>query len=385
MSADLSTDHQNPESVSSTDDRSLVTFPVDQAPAEQPPVDPTLVGTTATRAERGGIRVPWRFIGGRVLFYAFTAWAAISINFLIPRMMKGDAVDAYMAQARGQLQPDAIKALRIQFGLDNSMSLWDQYVHYWTMLLHGDLGISISSGMAPVSDVIASALPWTLGLVGFATVASFLVGTIVGAVVGWRRGGRLDFLVPVTTFLGTVPYFWLGLIFIAIFSTLLGWFPAGHAYEVGVDPGWNADFIGQVLSHAALPALTIVIASVGGWVLGMRNMMLTVLDEDYITVAQAKGMPNRRVLWRYAARNAVLPQIQSFALALGFIVGGTLVMEMVFSYPGIGLLLLNATNAKDYALMQGIFLVLVIAVLVANILADIAYAILDPRVRETEA
>lgn len=385
MSGDLSTSHQDPESVSSADGRSLVSLPVDAAPADAPAVDPTLVGTTATKAERGGIRVPWRFIGGRVLFYAFTAWAAITINFFIPRMMKGDAVTAYMAQARGQLQPEAEKALRLLFGLDKSTSLWDQYVNYWGMLLRGDLGISISSGMAPVSDVIGSALPWTLGLVGFATITSFVVGTVVGAIVGWRRGGRLDVLVPVTTFLGTVPYFWLGLIFIAVFSTLLGWFPAGHAYEVGVEPGWNGEFIGQVLAHAALPMITIVIASLGGWVLGMRNMMLTVLDEDYITVAQAKGLPNARVLWRYAARNAVLPQIQSFALALGFIVGGTLVMEMVFSYPGIGLLLLNATNAKDYALMQGIFLVLVIAVLVANILADIAYAILDPRVRETEA
>ena len=363
----------------------IVAAPVSGAQSDAVQFDPTLVGTTATKAERGGSRVPWRFIGGRVLFYAFTAFAAISINFFIPRMMKGDAVQAYMAQSRGLLQPSAEKALRIQFGLDNSTSLWQQYWHYWGMLLHGDLGISISSGMAPVSEVIGAALPWTLSLVGIATIISFVVGTIVGAVVGWRRGGRLDFLVPVTTFLGTVPYFWLGLIFIAVFASLLGWFPAGHAYELGVTPGFNLDFISEVISHAALPALTIVIASVGGWVLGMRNMMLTVLDEDYITVAQAKGMPDRRVLWRYAARNAVLPQIQSFALALGFIVGGTLVMEMVFSYPGIGLLLLNATNAKDYALMQGIFLVLVLAVLVANILADIAYAILDPRVRETEA
>ena len=385
MSADLSTGHHDPETVASTDGQSLVTLPVDQPPAETLPVDPTLVGTTATKAERTGHRLPWRFLGGRVLFYAFTAWAAITINFFIPRMMKGDAVQAYMAQSRGLLQPEAEKALRIQFGLDDSTSLWEQYLHYWNMLLHGDLGVSISSGMAPVADVIAAALPWTLCLVGFATIVSFVVGTILGAIVGWRRGGRLDLLVPVTTFLGTVPYFWLGLIFIAVFASLLGWFPAGHAYELGVTPGLNIEFIGDVISHAALPALTIVIASVGGWVLGMRNMMLTVLDEDYVTVAQAKGMPDKRVLWRYAARNAVLPQIQSFALALGFIVGGTLVMEMVFSYPGVGLLLLNATNAKDYALMQGIFLVLVLAVLAANILADIAYAILDPRVRETEA
>ena len=150
-------------------------------------------------------------------------------------------------------------------------------------------------------------------------------------------------------------------------------------------PEWSAEFIGDVLHHGFLPAATIVIASIGGWMLGMRNMMLTVLDEDYVTVAQAKGMPNQRVLWRYAARNAVLPQIQSFALALGFIVGGTIVMEVVFSYPGVGKLLLDATNAKDYALMQGVFLVLTISVLVANLLADVAYGFLDPRTRQTEA
>lgn len=365
--------------------RSAGLTPADLTHSDPAHVDPTLIGTTATRAERKGRRIPWRFIGGRVAFYAFTLWAAITINFFVPRLMKGDAVSAYMARSQGQLTPDAEKALRIMFGVDQSVPLWQQYVNYWDMLLHGNLGVSISTGMAPVGDAIASALPWTLGLVGFATVISFLVGTSLGAVIGWRRGGRLDVFIPITTFLGTVPYFWVGLIFIALFSTTLGWFPAGHAYELGVEPGWNGDFIGQVISHAALPMLTIVIVSIGGWVLGMRNMMLTVLDEDYITVAQAKGMPNRRVLWRYAARNAVLPQIQSFALAIGFIVSGTIVMEMVFSYPGIGLLLLNATNAKDYALMQGIFLVLVLAVLIANIIADIAYAILDPRTRQTEA
>jgi peptide/nickel transport system permease protein len=151
-----------------------------------------------------------------------------------------------------------------------------------------------------------------------------------------------------------------------------------------VRPEWSAEFLGDVIHHGFLPAATIVIASIGGWMLGMRNMMLTVLDEDYVMVAQAKGMPNSRVLWRYAARNAVLPQIQSFALALGFIVGGTIVMEVVFSYPGVGKLLLDATNAKDYALMQGVFLVITISVLVANLLADVAYAFLDPRTRQTE-
>lgn len=331
------------------------------------------------------MRIPVRFIASRTAFYLFTAWAAITINFFLPRMLKGDPVTAYMQKNAGQITPEAERALRILFGLDQNTSVWQQYLDYWQLLFSGDLGRSFSNGLAPVGDVIASALPWTLGLVGVATILSFLIGTATGAVIGWRRGSRADVIVPISTFFSTVPYFWLGLIAIAVLSTTLGWFPASHAYDKGSRPEWTLDFIGQVIAHGALPVLTIIIASLGGWILGMRNMMLTVLDEDYITVAQAKGMPNKRVLWRYAARNAVLPQLSSFALSIGFIVGGTIVMEMVFSYPGVGKLLLDATNAKDYPLMQGLFLIITMAVLIANILADIAYAVLDPRTRQSEA
>ena len=196
---------------------------------------------------------------------------------------------------------------------------------------------------------------------------------------------RAEFLIPLSTFFSTVPYFWMGLIAIAVFSTSLGWFPASHAYSKGTHPDWTVEFAVDVVRHAALPVFTIVIASLGGWILGMRNMMLTVLDEDYVTVAQAKGLTSFRVLTRYAARNAMLPQISGFALSLGFIVGGTLVMEMVFSYPGVGKLLLDATTAKDYPLMQGLFLMITMTVLLANVLADIAYAVLDPRTRQMEA
>ena len=298
--------------------------------------------------------------------------------------MKGDAVDQYLARNR-TVSPESADALRALLGIDTGTSLWQQYLDYWALLLRGELGVSLLHGLRPVTEVISQALPWTVGLVGFATVVSFLVGTIGGAVVGWRRGSRAEVLIPITTFFSTIPYFWLGLLAIAVFSVNLGWFPIGKAYGVGVSPELTPEFIGQVVRHGTLPALTIVVASLGGWMLGMRNMMLTVLDEDYVTVAQAKGMPRSRVLWRYAARNAVLPQIQSFALSIGFIVGGTIVMEMVFSYPGVGKLLLDATNAKDYALMQGVFLVITLSVLVANILADVAYAFLDPRTRQTEA
>lgn len=326
-----------------------------------------------------------RFFVRRAAFYAFTAWAAITINFFLPRFMKGDPVSAYLQKNQGRISPEAIDSLRTLFGLDSDKSLLAQYVDYWGLLFRGDLGRSFSKGLAPVSEVIASALPWTVGLVGIATILSFVIGTSLGAFIGWRRGSKADFVVPVATFFSTVPYFWMGLIAIALFSSTLGWFPASHAYGKGARPGLTWDFIGQVIHHGALPAMTIVVASLGGWILGMRNMMVTVLDEDYVTVAQAKGLKPRRVLVNYAARNAMLPQLSSFALSLGFIVGGTIVMELVFSYPGVGKLLLDATTAKDYPLMQGLFLVITMTVLLANILADIAYAALDPRTRQMEA
>ncbi len=323
-----------------------------------------------------------RFLLNRAGFYLLTAWAAITINFFLPRMMKGDPVSAYLLKNQGRVSPEAIDSLKVLFGLDESRPLWLQYVDYLRLLVQGDLGRSFSKGLAPVADVIATALPWTVGLVGIATVLSFVLGTITGAVIGWRRGSRADYVVPFATFFSTVPYFWMGLIIIAVFASTLGWFPASHAYDKGADPGLTFQFIGDVIRHGTLPAITIIISSLGGWILGMRNMMITVLDEDYVTVAQAKGLSSRRVLFDYAARNAVLPQLSSFALALGFIVGGTLVMELVFSYPGVGKLLLDATTAKDYPLMQGLFLVITLAVLVANILADLAYAALDPRTRQ---
>lgn len=347
----------------------------------EPDVDALEVGTTATRANGGRARVPWRYLGRRAAFYLFTLWAAITINFFLPRMMKGDAVTQYLSRNRN-VSPEAADALRDLLGLDTDKGLFQQYLDYWGLLLRGDLGISLLHGLRPVTEVVSQALPWTLGLVGLATIVSFTIGTVGGAVVGWRRGSRLDLLIPITTFLNTIPYFWLGLLAIAFFSVGMGWFPIGKAYGVGMRPELTPEFIGQVIRHGTLPVATIVIASLGGWMLGMRNMMLTVLDEDYITVAQAKGMPNRRVLWSYAARNAVLPQIQSFALSIGFIVGGSIVMEMVFSYPGIGKLLLDATNAKDYALMQGVFLVITMSVLIANVIADLVYAFLDPRTRQ---
>ncbi|MEE1927113.1 ABC transporter permease [Streptomyces sp. TRM 70351] len=317
----------------------------------------------------------------RLAFYLVTAWAAMTINFLIPRLMPGDPVQALMTRFQGQLDSKAIASLRALFGLNEDASLWEQYTDYWSHLLRGDLGMSFTFFPTPVGDVIAQSLPWTLALVGTTTLISFLVGTGIGVFSGWRRGSWLDSLLPVTTFISAIPYFWLGLIAIAVFAVAWPLFPAAGGYDPALIPAFDWPFISSALYHSFLPGVTIVLSAMAGWVLGMRNMMVTVSSEDYVTVAQAKGLSERRVMFSYAARNAVLPNISGFALSLGFIVGGTLLVEMVFSYPGIGFQLYQAVNAKDYPLMQGVFLIITLSVLAANLLADLIYMLLDPRTR----
>jgi len=323
------------------------------------------------------------FLLQRIAFYLFTAWAAITLNFFIPRMIPGDPVSSLISKYQGRLSTDAIQSLRVLFGLDTNQNLWEQYIDYWKQLFHGDLGLSFTFFPTPVSEVIGNSLPWTLSLVGITTIISFLLGTSLGVVAGWRRGSWIDGLLPATTFLSSIPYFWLGLVAIALLAGPGSFFPSSGGYEPGLVPAFDHYFIGSAVQHSLLPAATILVSSVSGWILGMRNMMVTVSAEDYITVAHAKGLSERRVALSYAARNALLPNVSGFALALGFIVGGTLLVEIVFSYPGLGYQLFQAVGAKDYPLMQGIFLVITISVLVANLLADVAYLLLDPRTRKS--
>jgi peptide/nickel transport system permease protein len=323
-----------------------------------------------------------RYALQRIAFYLFTAWAAITLNFFIPRMIPGDPITALLARFQGQMNTDAIESLYVLFGIDKNASLWQEYLDYWKQLANGDLGLSFSAFPTPVAEVIGDALPWTVGLIGITTVISFLLGTGLGVLAGWRRGSWVDGLLPVTTFLSSVPYFWLGLLAIFLFTGPDSFFPSSGGYQAGLVPYPDWPFISSMLRHSALPALTILISSVSGWILGMRNMMVTVSAEDYITVAHAKGLPDRRVAVSYAARNALLPSVSGFALSLGLIVGGSLLVEIVFSYPGLGFLLFRAVGAKDYPLMQGIFLVITITVLIANLLADLVYLLLDPRTRK---
>ncbi|HZE41578.1 MAG TPA: ABC transporter permease [Stackebrandtia sp.] len=322
-----------------------------------------------------------KYLLRRAAFYLVTAWAAITLNFFIPRMLPGDPVKALLNQYHGQLSSDATHSLYVLFGLDKQAGLWQQYLEYWGNILHGDFGLSFSFFPTPVSEVISQSLPWTLGLVGLSTVISFVLGTLAGVYAGWRRGSWLDGMLPVSTFFSAVPYFWIALIAIAVFAEGAQLFPASGGWDPALIPSFDGAFIGSVVSHGILPALTIVVSSVAGWILGMRNMMVTVSSEDYVTVAHAKGLKERTVMFGYAARNAVLPNVSNFALSLGFIVSGTLVTEMVFSYPGIGYVLWKAVGSKDYPLMQGVFLIITLSVLVANMIADVVYTMLDPRIR----
>jgi peptide/nickel transport system permease protein len=206
---------------------------------------------------------------------------------------------------------------------------------------------------------------------------------MAGVVIGWRRGSRMDTWLPtLTTFLASVPYFWFGIICVYLLGSNMHLFPASGGYSLQTSPGWNLAFIGSAAYHAVLPALTIVVSSIAAWLIGMRNMMVTTLSEDYVVMAEAKGLHPRRIMYAYAARNAILPSLASFAMSLGFVVSGAILTEIVFSYPGIGYVLFLGVSNDDYPLMEGVFLVITLAVLLANFLADIAYLVVDPRTRE---
>lgn len=330
-----------------------------------------------------------KFYLRRIAFYIVTVWAAVSLNFLLPRMMPGDPAAIMIGKLRRasggrQLSEEVVRSIYALLGADQGTSLWDQYLAYWGRLLQGDLGLSSTRYPYPVVELIGNALPWTLFMVGTATVISFILGILGGAWVGWKRGTWLDQLVPATALLQSIPYFWLALVLVAVFAVQLGWLPIVGAYDpfsFPSGPEWSWDFFASALQHAFLPALTIVISSVGGWLLGMRNMMVSTMSEDYVLTAEAKGLRPSRIRDRYAARNASIPSLAGFSIALAFVVAGSIVTEQVFSYPGIGKLMIQSVQGLDYTLMQGVFLVITLTVLAANFAMDLLYGLIDPRVR----
>src|SRR6185437_4603491 len=324
------------------------------------------------------------FIIRRLVFYLVAAWVALTANFFIPRAMPGNAVQDIMSKFPS-LQPSAYKALEAMLGVGHPGSLWHQYLSYLNDVVHLNFGTDVTEYPAKVGTLLGQTIPWTLTLVGTATVIAFFLGTGLGIVAGWRHGGWTDRLLPGLMFLQAIPYFFLALVLLELLAVTLHLFPLGQGYGNGLIPGWDWSFISSAVYHSLLPAFTIVITSVAGWMLQMRNVMITTIGEDYVLAAQAKGLPGRRVVFTYAARNALLPQLQGFGLALGFVVSGAIVMEIVFSYPCIGLLLLNAVTSNDFPLMQAIFLVITFAVLLANLIVDMIIVVADPRARRREA
>ena len=330
-----------------------------------------------------------RFLLRRLGFFVLTLWAAMTINFLIPHMMPGSPAQVLKAKLNhsGRIaSPEQLNALLASFGFDPKAGLFDHYLTYLKDMVTFNWGVSIggSSLGASVTSMIRQALPWTLGLVGVATIMAFVIGTLIGIVAGWRRGGLLDGIVPpVFVVTSALPYFWVALLAIVLFANgAHALLPNDGNYDLGLHPEWSVQFIGSVLKHAILPAGTILITAIGGWILTMRNNTITVLTEDYVRMARAKGLRPWRIMWTYAGRNAILPNLTGFAMSLGFVVAGAILVEFVFNYPGVGWMFLHSVESEDYALMQGLFLLITVTVLTAILAADVATVILDPRTRD---
>jgi peptide/nickel transport system permease protein len=322
-----------------------------------------------------------RYLARRGGLFLITLWAALTVNFIIPRVMPGNEASAVLGTFRG-VNPAALHALEIQFGVNTHEGLISSYFHYLGNMLTGQFGVTAQG--VPVMDEITSKLPWTLGLVGVTTVIAFLIGTFVGILSAWRRGGRLDGILPPFLFIiSTVPVFFVGLLLIYVFAVQLNWLPLGSNYSLGATPSWSLSFIGDVLKHAILPGLSLVVVTAGLWVYSMRNNMISTIAEDYVKTARAKGLPDRRIMLGYGARNAILPNLTGFAMQLGYVLGGAIVIEYLFSYPGLGYLFYTATTDHDLPLMQGLFLFYTLAVLVCVLVADLITAVLDPRTRES--
>lgn len=330
------------------------------------------------------------YLPRRFLQFAAVLWGAATLNFFIPRLAPGNPVRdqlTQMASQGGYLQQgieEMVKSYDQQFGLDQP--LWLQYLHYLGSVLHLDFGYSLSQYPVRVITLIGAALPWTIGLLLAATLLAFVTGTLIGALIGWRRSPRvLRYLIPPLLVFSSVPYYLLGLVLVYLFAVSRPLFPLSGGYTISTVPSLSLPFALDVLHHSFLPAISIVLAGMGFWGLGMRGMMVTTEGEDYMFFAEAKGLKGGRILLRYAVRNAILPQFTTLAIALGHIVSGSVIVEVVFGYPGIGSLLVKAISGSDFFLIYGIVFVIILAISIATLVIDLAYPLLDPRIAHRAA
>ncbi len=322
-----------------------------------------------------------RYFGRKLAIYGITFFIAATIDWLIPRLMPGDPVQSLLSRTLRSGDQEAATALtnyyNSLFGLDKP--IWEQYLNFWGSLLHGDLGRSVYLTGRPVTDVIMSAVPYTLALLIPAILLSWWAGNSFGALAA-RRKWLDNSVLPVAYVLTATPYMWLAILLAWVLAFVLRIFPISGGYGFNLEPAWTWTFVNSLFMHWVLPFLSLFLVAFGGWAIGMRNMVIYELEADYSRYLAAMGAP-ARLIRKYAFRNALLPQITGLALQLGVLVAGALVTEIVFSYPGVGKLLLASIQNEDYFLLQGIFLFVIGGVLVANFLVDIAYVLVDPRTR----
>jgi peptide/nickel transport system permease protein len=325
-----------------------------------------------------------RWFARRLAFYAFAIWVALTINFLLPRLMPGSPIAgllAHMTPEQLSVNPGLLQTYEALLG-GGHHSIWHDYITYLGRIVHFDFGISTSNYPTPVSEVVGRTLPYSIFLVGVAFLLAFVVGSAIGMLAAWRRGGFVDsVLVPGFMVIGAFPAFFTALIGLYFFGLKLNWFPIQHGYDSNLTPGLNWPFLSSAFRHAQLPILVVVAAYAGGWVLNMRTVMINTISEDYVTMAHAKGLRDRRVMTRYAARNAILPPLNGFAAQFASAVGGLVFIEFIFSYPGVGYTLQSAVLGNDYPLAQAILVVLCLCVIVANLIMDVLNLVLDPRLR----
>jgi peptide/nickel transport system permease protein len=324
-----------------------------------------------------------RYLLRRLGFYIIALWVAVTLNFVLPRLMPGNPLQAFEVSHQQQLQqdPHLLDAIKPIFDFSHQNML-GQYFQYLGNLTHLNFGVSYSQFPTSVSTIIGSSLPWSLFLAGSAAILAFIIGTVLGVVASWWRGKPVDLVVtPLTMFTQSFPAFFVALLTLYVLGVKAGWFPISFSYDPNsTQPGWSLGFFGSVAQHAFMPVLVLMLASVGGWLLGMRAVMINTLAEDYVTMAEAKGLRTRRIMFTYAARNALLPQVTSLAITLGYALTSLVLIENVFSYPGLGFELVASVKASDYPVMQALFFIIAVSMLIANFLADIAYTFLDPRV-----
>lgn len=328
-----------------------------------------------------------RYLIRRIGIYLFTIFGSFTVAFIFFHLIPGDPIRNLFAALEQQyrysadVSVDMLEIYRQQLGIDGTLP--EQYVKYLSnVLLHFDLGPSLTAFPTPAQDLILRAMPWTIGLLSISVVIAWILGVIAGGLLGWFRNARAsNYLVTLAIGLSQIPQYIVALLLLFVFAFTLAWLPTRNAYPANTVPSFTPEFFLGVIRHGTLPALSIILVSLAGWMLSTRSLVVSILGEDYLLYAQSKGLPRSQVFGNYVLRNALLPQVTALAISLGFIVNGALLIETLFNYPGLGSLLVRAIAILDYNTIQGIVLISIVSVLTANLLLDLLLPLIDPRIR----